>query len=224
VLKASKVRSARRLTTHLPTEITTQEVLTRTHEIVAPPKENASGPAPLRLVTDIAADLRSHEARKQERRAIQMKTAREKAQKKREEDAARAAKTAVEGGMGDGVDSDVEDRKRKADDAGDVAPKRIRLDEMSTTTAPRERIQWTEPANPFANIILSKPAYETRGHTSYLTFAALYPKAIRDQLAAQGAGGGKAEKAKDDETEYGSDGLDEVLGNLTDGEIQAMGE
>lgn len=196
-------------------------MLTRTHDIVAPPKENASGPVPLRLVSDITADLRSHEARKQERRAIQMKTAREKAQKKREEDAARAAKAAVEGGMGEGVESDA-DRKRKADDAGDAATKRARIDEVDLPSAPRERIEWAEPANPFANIILSKPAYETRGHTSYLTFAALYPKAIRDQLAEQGVG--KRSGGRDDETEYGSDGLDEVLGNLTDGEIQAMGE
>jgi tRNA (adenine57-N1/adenine58-N1)-methyltransferase len=47
-------------------------------------------------------------------------------------------------------------------------------------------IIWTEPISSLSTTILTKPHHEMRGHTSYLTFASLYPASIRAQIAEQG--------------------------------------
>lgn len=47
-------------------------------------------------------------------------------------------------------------------------------------------IIWTEPISSLSTTILTKPHHEMRGHTSYLTFASLYPASVRAQIAEQG--------------------------------------
>lgn len=42
---------------------------------------------------------------------------------------------------------------------------------------------WSEPETNVQNVVLSKPSYDTRGHTSYLTFALFYPATVRSQLS-----------------------------------------
>lgn len=132
----------------------------RTYELAPPPLPGSSH---LRSVEDIMSSLSEHEKKKSERRALQMKTAREKARRKREEKAVESDPDGREiaGELGEmlraemdgGAEGQAEGqgRKRKVDerssagDAGAGGSKRPRGDEPSTveqadsaTTAPVE--------------------------------------------------------------------------------------
>jgi len=157
-------------------------------------------------VSDIAARLKDHERRKEERRVMQMRSARERAR------AAKAAKEAEAAGQnGDGMEVDEEEatatgEKRKHDDAPEEADKKPRVDDVAKAEAEAEAARaqraeqnaeavqssaaeyaarYAEPPMPWSSMTLTKPSPEMRGHTSYLTFATFYPAAIRAKLAAQ---------------------------------------
>ena len=96
-------------------------------------------------------------------------------------------------------------------------------------------LQWVEPPNSLSSLVLTKPSAEMRGHTSYLTFACYYPASVRQQLADQDpqkpgvtrvaklAGEAEGEKREGSmETEFGSEGMDQVMGTLTEEEMIAL--
>jgi len=168
--------------------------------------------------------LKEHETKKQEKRAIQMRTAREKAQQKKATDAAKAAKDAAaveletegptesmedvndlkrkHGALGNGSEGPSEDnaaskrsRSGLLDGSGDplaLLPATKDVDNIVEANSRNEHASstnglikpiWTEPETNVHNFVLSKPSYDTRGHTSYLTFASFYPAAVRSQLS-----------------------------------------
>jgi tRNA (adenine57-N1/adenine58-N1)-methyltransferase len=127
-------------------------------------------------VTSVVNRLRDHETRKEERRIVQMRSAREKAAKLSPRPA-----------------------KRKLDE--------VELNVTPLTTSRPSRSSWKEPP-PYPQMIITKPSSEMRGHTSYLTFASYYPDHIR---------------ADPEGSDYGSEGLDEVMGTMTEEEMLALG-
>lgn len=245
-------------------DVTTQEVLIRTHEIVAPPAVNAT--PPLRSVSSIVGDLKTREAKKHERRILQMKTAREKARQKKEAEAAASAS------KGDGDEqamdeeragkersaphqddstttSNISGTKRKLQDRTDVfadeegtssSPSKVDGRHSEAGSAAQSPPLWTEPETNLAKVVLTRPSPEMRGHTSYLTFAAFYPEKIRQQLASMTdaptgvstpvlrrvdelTGEGRTERAASQDTDYGSEGIDEMMGTMTEEDIMGMG-
>lgn len=247
-------------------DITTQEVLIRTHEIVAPPAPNAT--PPLRSVSSIVSDLQAREAKKQERRILQMKTAREKSRlKKLAEAGAEAASStrtgdedgaAAKSGAAEASDSldttethlegsssksdNVFGTKRKSEEVEDVHEQADSVAGLEDSTAERSHANplWTEPETNLRNVVLTRPSAEMRGHTSYLTFATFYPETIRQQLAAmvevptgvstpvgkrveELVGGAREDRAASQDTDYGSEGIDEVMGTLTEEDMMGMG-
>ena len=100
---------------------------------------------------------------------------------------------------------------------------------------------WTEPETTIQNIVITKPSYEMRGHTSYLTFALYYPATIRQQLDAQDtlpksgaqtpvskrleqvAATEREERSGSQETDYVDEALDKAMGTLTEEDMMAMG-
>jgi tRNA (adenine57-N1/adenine58-N1)-methyltransferase len=254
-------------------DISTQEVLIRTHDIPQPTGSSLSS------ITEIVERLKSHEARKEERRVLQMKTARERSAKIREKEAgekARAEATAEgsksvggpEATDGTEVDKGAESaavgEKRGAEKSTDATgSKKPRLEADSTSNAdpsittlsanrtPRARDQskiehlqsllaaqpptrtsptWTEPDPYPSSLILTKPAAEMRGHTSYLTFATLHPVAIRNEVAP--APKSRVDQLKEEEvvgsptegsgSDYGSEGLEEVMRTMTEEEMMSL--
>lgn len=203
-------------------DVSTVEVLTRTYDLAAqaPPNSHA-----MMDVSSIAAKLRDHERRKEERRVIQMKNAREKARlakEKAEREAAAAAAASkpaeeieervnVEISEEEAVNAELtpspdappagaEKRKEhEASEDGEGAPakkpKYAENDAAGEASEP-DLAAGTEketsgPAKPFeepeiawSSMTLTKPSPEMRGHTSYLTFATLYPAAIREEMTA----------------------------------------
>lgn len=95
-----------------------------------------------------------------------------------------------------------------------------------TRTAP----QWTEPEPYPSSLIITKPAAEMRGHTSYLTFATLHPLSIRNEVAP--APKSRVDQLKEEEvvgsptegsgSEYGSEGLEEVMRTMTEEEMMSL--
>lgn len=89
---------------------------------------------------------------------------------------------------------------------------------------------WTEPDPYPSSLILTKPAAEMRGHTSYLTFATLHPLAIRNEVAP--APRSRVDQLKDEEvvgsptegsgSDYGSEGLEEVMRTMTEEEMMSL--
>jgi tRNA (adenine57-N1/adenine58-N1)-methyltransferase len=163
-------------------------------------------------VSDLVSKLKQQAERKEERRLIQMRTAREK--KKNEPDPP-AKKQKVDDGKARRRDPEAE------------------LEALLAYSHPsRVPLQWEEPEPLPSTTILTKPTTEMKGHTSYLTFASLHPISIRQQLAAQEPRSRvsrlKAGKAAENAptptaTDYDSDGMDEVMGTLTEEEIMALG-
>lgn len=205
-----------------------------------------------------------------------MRTAREKARKRKEAEAKAAGQTAS-AVNGDANATNPEETGSKEEDGQGVKRKHDEVDPEeapaqsedaskptdTTTEAPAPIVDqqmeeseskprvpstpWTDPETNLANLVLSKPSAEMRGHTSYLTFACFYPASIRSQLAAQQdesttasratpqrvAESTNAEKAASalgkvinreasQETDYGDDGLDEVVGSMTEEELMAL--
>lgn len=256
------------------TEISTQEVLVRNHELAQPSPSSSSR---LSSITEIVGRLKDHEKRKEERRVIQMKTAREKSKKQKDVEVAsrKAASTPAPASavdeskstVGEGeveadevVSNDVKaGEKRQAEETtgenADTKKRRLdgqpttnatpnlhrqrdqaRLEELQAslerTTTARDAIPWTEPEPYNSEIVLTKPANEMRGHTSYLTFATLYPLAIRNETAPVERKS-RVDELKESETaagtptetsgsDYGSEGIDEALRTMTEEEMVAL--
>jgi tRNA (adenine57-N1/adenine58-N1)-methyltransferase len=234
-------------------DISTQEVLIRTHDIPQP-----TGSAQLSSITSIVERLQAHESRKEERRLLQMKTAREKSAKLKERE-----------GRADVAETDVATvgEKRGAEESSEATEaKKPRLDPgtlgstdspAKTTDAlkptPRARdqskiehlqallahqpasksnIAWTEPEPYPPALILTKPASEMRGHTSYLTFATLHPLSIRTEVEPAPLVKTRVDQLKEAEevasptegsgSEYGSEGLEEVMRTMTEEEMMSL--
>ena len=89
---------------------------------------------------------------------------------------------------------------------------------------------WTEPDPYPSSLILTKPAAEMRGHTSYLTFATLHPLSIRNEVAP--ALKSRVDQLKEEEvvgsptegsgSDYGSEGLEEVMRTMTEEEMMSL--
>lgn len=257
------LRTVTTLRTEGYTDISTQEVLVRTHDLAQP---SASSSSRLSSVTEIVDRLKEHEQRKEERRVIQMRTAREKSRKQKEaeaeaETAAAPAVTATDGATaksGDG-DPQVGDKRPADTDAateqaggetkkprtdGDAHRQRdlAKLEEMQASLAHREptraSLAWTEPEPLSASMVLTKPAAEMRGHTSYLTFATLHPLAIREETIPAAPKPSRVGQLKESEatptatatgsptetggSEYGSEAIDEALRAMTEEEMFAL--
>ena len=93
----------------------------------------------------------------------------------------------------------------------------------------RSTPQWTEPEPYPSSLILTKPAAEMRGHTSYLTFAALHPLSIRTEAAPIAKS--RVDQLKEEMevaspteggSEYGSEGLEEVMRTMTEEEMMSL--
>jgi len=94
----------------------------------------------------------------------------------------------------------------------------------------RSTPNWTEPEPYPSSLILTKPAAEMRGHTSYLTFASLHPLAIRNEVAP--APKSRVGQLKEEEvigsptegsgSDYGSEGLEEVMRTMTEEEMMSL--
>lgn len=127
------------------------------YEVLSRPHEIVTGPS-LETVSSVSSRLRDQEIRKEQRRQFQIANAKQRK---------------------------VNEEATASGEAVEPASKRPRLDE-----AERRAIRAANPAarpvreerwsmQPFPAL---KPVNEIRGHTSYLTFATLYPKAIRDEM------------------------------------------
>jgi len=88
---------------------------------------------------------------------------------------------------------------------------------------------WTEPEPYPSSLILTKPAAEMRGHTSYLTFATLHPLSIRNEVAP--APKSRVDQLKEEVagsptegsgSDYGSEGLEEVMRTMTEEEMMSL--
>lgn len=221
----------------------------------------------MKSISDVVKDLKQHQKRKEDRRIVQMRTAREKAARIKAEQRA-AAETAenaeeeqVSAAPAGNEDEGAPAKKRKLDtDTAEATPIKPDLSSDVVAGAAQDADEepvpedeevdasaaWDEPISHIATTVLTKPAPEMRGHTSYLTFATLYPLRIREQLAEQAgtrtgnttpvpANGAArvAQLAKVEsqaatisrevsvgaETEYGSEGLGEAMGTLTEEEL-----
>jgi tRNA (adenine57-N1/adenine58-N1)-methyltransferase len=251
-------------------------VLTRTHELVPPAPANT--PARLRDITSIVTGLKEHEDKKNQRRIIQMKAAREKAREKKEAAASKAA-TAVPEPALDSEPSATGETSKDPEAKGDLTSpsalkrKHEELEVEAEITGPsaegdpskkpktegddavegdidqgaEDRVDkstariWTEPTTNIQNVIITKPSYEMRGHTSYLTFALYYPASIRQQLDSQDVaptpGGStpvpkrleevavesREDRSGSQETEYGDKAMEEVMGTMTEEDMMALG-
>lgn len=151
---------------HEAADISTQEVLIRTHELVAPPPKTAY----LSSISSVVSYLREHEQRKEERRLLQIKTAKENNRKVKGVEANDALP--VEGETG---------TKRKLEQPSVSGPDNA----APADPHPKTNLLWTEPSNPFPTTVLTKPSPEMKGHTSYLTFAVLYPESVQLSMTAQ---------------------------------------
>ncbi|KAK4688101.1 tRNA (adenine57-N1/adenine58-N1)-methyltransferase catalytic subunit, partial [Tremellales sp. Uapishka_1] len=239
------------------------EVLVRNHDLVTAQNISASHMA---SVTSLVDRLKDHEKRKEDRRVVQMKTAREKARKMKEAADAAAEKEEIVEGNGmkrkfedlDGMvvleategtetngtngisEAKESNGSTEAAEARAVRPPRAPLHPLPTYH-PDVPALWSEPTKDLASSLLTKPSAEMRGHTSYLTFACFHPESIRAQLAAQETKSrkvtptpvpsrvaelvlqaGREGRESSLESDYGSDGIDQVMETLTEEELVAM--
>lgn len=143
----------------------------------------------LKSVSSITQRLRTHEKRKEERRVIQMRNAREKVRLAKE--AAEAEEAAAAAAEGMEVDAGEAREKRKQPDSEEAEPeaKKARTEgaEVAAEEAPEDEAEalYDEPSVAWPSMVLTKPSPEMRGHTSYLTFATFYPASIRAQITSQ---------------------------------------
>ncbi|EKD03910.1 hypothetical protein A1Q2_01923 [Trichosporon asahii var. asahii CBS 8904] len=179
------------------TDVSTVEVLTRTYDLAAAPPPHSHA---LQDVSSIADKLRDHERRKEERRVIQMKNARAKARamkEKAEREAAGAPEPSTEEGKMDVSEEDAINaaaaagRSARTKARGETEPDAAEPGAESAASAAGTKEEAATPAKPvsgepdvaWSRMTLTKPSPEMRGHTSYLTFATLYPAAIRAEMA-----------------------------------------
>lgn len=101
---------------------------------------------------------------------------------------------------------------------------------LAYTPPTRPSLNWIEPEPYPSSIILTKPAAEMRGHTSYLTFATLHPLAIRTEVAPPAKSRVDALRSEavapspteGSGSEYGSEGLEEMMRTMTEEEMIAL--
>lgn len=160
-----------------------------------------------------------------------MRTAREKARKLRQAE--------HDGGVEDGQAPVEPGTKRKLEDV--VSPaEEISAPTAATTEVEDEKAQsageslWSEPASQLQTAVLTKPSLEMRGHTSYLTFATLYPASVRAAVDAQEdlvaptptrvaqLAAVESNRAGSQETDYGNDGMEQIMGSLTEEQLIAL--
>ncbi|ODN76984.1 hypothetical protein L202_05545 [Cryptococcus amylolentus CBS 6039] len=146
-------------------EISTQEVLLRTHELVTFP-DNAQY---LHSISSVVGNLKEQELRKEERRIVQIKTARENNRKAKVDQAG-------EGTLAEGEATSKRKLEAVAEDTSPAIAESLGAPDLSGF--------WKEPV-PLPSSVITKPSTEMKGHTSYLTFALLYPESIRADIAAQ---------------------------------------
>ncbi|TYJ56186.1 hypothetical protein B9479_003030 [Cryptococcus floricola] len=146
-------------------EISTQEVLLRTHELVTFP-DNAQY---LHSISSVVGNLKEQELRKEERRIVQIKTARENNRKAKVDEAG-------EGTLAEGEATSKRKLEAVAEDTSPAIAESLEAPDLSGF--------WKEPV-PLPSSVITKPSTEMKGHTSYLTFALLYPESIRADIAAQ---------------------------------------
>jgi tRNA (adenine57-N1/adenine58-N1)-methyltransferase catalytic subunit len=176
----------------------------------------------------------AHEKRKQERRRLQMKVAREKAKSKK----SKIAEVADKNGFSDPAAASNRGVKRKDfDHRISSKPEDDGRDNGDDATLPPSDhhspgiTMSSEPHAEYGIPSMTRPVSEMRGHTSYLTFASMYPQDIRDQMNQQFRANGQltlSESAQNgdihDQTgsEYGDNDLEEAMGALTEEEIIGM--
>ena len=174
-----------------------------------------------------------------------MKSARERSAKIKEKEA-KASEVLQEDKDADTATGE----KRSAAESEPTESKKPRLDpaatEPSAKPSPRAREQskiehlqsllaappptrstpsWSEPEAYPSTTVLTKPASEMRGHTSYLTFATLHPLSIRTEVAPLTKS--RVDQLKETEettegSEYGSEGLEEVMRTMTEEEMMSL--
>lgn len=172
------------------------EVLTRAHEVQTPQPTFTT-------VSAISHKLRGHAAKKENRRQLQMATA----HAKKLAASAEAVGEAAPAPTTEGESSETALGKRKREDGDEAtvegSPSGAPSDRCKTAAAApaSDRQTATQPAKlesageDDADLpaeeswalrskptFIAKPVSEMRGHTSYLTFAVMYPKAVRDEI------------------------------------------
>lgn len=128
------------------------------YEVLSRPHEIVTAPS-LETISSISSRLRDQEIRKEERRQFQIANAR---QRKVQQEAAATGQEAEPPAKRPRLD----ESERKAVRAANPAARPVKEE--------RWPMQVSFPA--------LKPVHEIRGHTSYLTFATLYPKVIREEM------------------------------------------
>jgi tRNA (adenine57-N1/adenine58-N1)-methyltransferase len=96
---------------------------------------------------------------------------------------------------------------------------------LASSPSTRPSLSWTEPTPYPPTTIYTKPASEMRGHTSYLTFATLYPASIRAEAAVPKTRVNTLKEETGTPTEgseYGSEGLEEVMRTMTEEEMMSL--
>lgn len=192
------------------TDVSTQEVLIRTYDLAPPPTVGSNH---LVDVSTITNKLREHERRKEERRTMQMRNARQKAREQKIDTAIKegmtreeAEATFEEDDLANAAAAGSGDKRKAEGPSDDGAEKKLRVDEDVTekpsvveessnaTVKPKDSTDGPsagpssrdpEPHVAWSSMVLTKPSPDMRGHTSYLTFATFYPASIRTKLAAQ---------------------------------------
>lgn len=154
-------------------------------EVLAKPIEVTIPQPEFQTVSSISAKLRRQEIRKEQRRRFQIE-----ASKKRKLAEANN-ETAVDSVMADG-EAEIATKKAKLAEAQDSSESVLEVHNGEAEAAPVEKSElatmldeveeedeeWSlEP-----NALNFKPVIDVRGHTSYLTFATMYPLAVRQQL------------------------------------------
>ena len=249
-------------------DISTQEVLIRSHELV----QTHAGSSHLNSISSVIDRLKAHEQRKEARRIVQIRTAREKAKRAKEaamhsaengelgsvetsavsEEAqkkrARAESPSEEpankrqrGAESTAVNEDVpgapaNEEEQVPSPEADMEPQASQLSAIDECDTIESLPMWTEPDVTYS-AVLTKPSPEMRGHTSYLTFASFHPAAVRQAVRDQNGLSredtpkvssrvaellGETQRAGSQDTEYGDDSVDEVLGTMTEEEMIAI--
>ncbi|KAJ9112351.1 hypothetical protein QFC19_000771 [Naganishia cerealis] len=154
-------------------------------EVLAKPIEVTLPQPEFQTVSSISAKLRRQEIRKEQRRRYQVESS------KKRKLADTAPTDEIPSGDGDQSMEDVSKRPKVAGAEGETARPTTAVHDHSTTM-PSEKSELgimldqveEEEEEWFldSNTLNFKPVIDVRGHTSYLTFATMYPLPVRQQL------------------------------------------
>lgn len=145
------------------THIEMYEVLVRPHEIVQPIPTVLS-------VGDVAKRLKKQEIRREERRLLQMDAARKRNARMRED------KERQEAGL-EPLVREYEARSTPRDSSNGERGEKRRREETELDEEPGEEEWNLAPLGPITRVV-----QEVRGHTSYLTFATMFPAVTREAI------------------------------------------